>query len=129
MLEIVGPNEIVAVGKHEVIRKVVPPLGYRSALMKLITPNGHKVLWRLVSVNAFYFHLLIPLHNLTEDEINQIKEEALAALNGSVYINDKGIARIKVCDRVWVNTVYHGIASYRDQYKTFFETERKKKNK
>lgn len=128
LIELVGPNEIVAVGEHGVIRKVIQPSGYRSALMKLATPNGHKVLSRLVSVKAFYFYLFIPLHELTEDEINQIKEEALAALKGSVYINDKGIARIKVCDRVWVNTVYHGIASYRDQYKTFFETERKKKN-
>jgi len=128
LLEIVGQNEIVAVGEHEVIREVVPPLGYRSALMKLTTPNGHKVLSRLVSVNAFYFHLLIPLHELTKDEINQIKDEALAALKGAVHINEKGIARVKVCDRVWVNTLFPRIESYREQYKIFFETERKKKN-
>jgi hypothetical protein len=128
LLELVGPNEIVAVGDHDVIRKVIPPLGYRSALMKLTTPNGHKVLSRLVSVNAFYFHLFIPLRDLTDEEVKQIQDEALAALKGAVHVNDAGIVRVRVCDRVWVNTVFPRIESYLDQYKVYFETERKKKN-
>lgn len=128
LLELVGPNEIIAIGDRDVIKEVVPPLGYRSALMKLTTPNGHKVLSRLVSVNAFYFHLLIPLHELTVDEIDQIKDEALGTLKGAAHINEEGIARVRVCDRIWVNTFIPRIESYRKQYKIYFETERKKKS-
>jgi hypothetical protein len=128
LLELVGPNEIIAIGEHDVIKEVVPPLGYRSALMKLTTPNGHKVLSRLVSVDAYYFHLLVPLRDLTADEINQIKDEALGTLDGAVHINDEGIVKVKVCDRIWVNTIFPRIEAYRKDYKIFFETERNKRS-
>ncbi len=93
LLELVGPNEIIAIGKHDVIKKIIPPLGYRSALMKLTTPNGYKVLSRLVSVNAYYFHLFVPLQKLTAGEIEQIKDEALGTLEGAVHINNEGMVK------------------------------------
>ncbi len=128
LLELVGPNEIIARGEHDVIKEIIPPLGYRSALMKLMTPNGHKVLSRLVSVNAYYFHLLVPLQELNADEIEQIKDEALGSLEGAVHINNEGMVRIRVCDRIWVNTIFPRIEAYRKQYKLFFESEREKKS-
>lgn len=127
LLEIVSPTTIFSIKDKEIICKEIPPLAYRSALTKLMTPHGNKVLSRLVGVNSYYFHLFVPNQSLTTTEIMTIREEALRTLCGAVCLNNAKQVKIGMSRRDGLGTLFPQIISEFDQYKEFFDQERTKR--
>jgi hypothetical protein len=128
ILEIVSPTGLMGIGKNGINYNIIPPLGYRSALTRLTTPNGHKVLSRLVGVNSYYFHLFIPNCSLTQEELNIIEGEALETLKEAVSLNDKSQITIKMCDRDGLSTMIPRIVNHFDDYKKYFDSKSIKNN-
>ncbi len=127
LLEIVSPTTILAINDKQITHKEIPPLAYRSALTKLLTPNGNKVLSRLVGVNSYYFHLFIPNQRLTNIEIKTIRREVLRTLRGAVCLNNKRQVKIVMSRRDGIGTLLPQIISEFNQYKGFFAKERTKR--
>lgn len=126
ILDIVSPTAIVAVYNNGIKYKEIPPITYRSALTKLDSPNGHKALGRLVAVNSYYFHIFLPNCSISDSEITIVKKEALRSLNGSLCLNDKNKVKLVMGDRDGLSTQLPQMINEFDQYKKFFNRERKK---
>lgn len=128
LLEIVSSATVLAINDKEITHKEIPPLAYRSALTKLLTPNGNKVLSRLVAVNSYYFYLFIPNQRLTDTEIKSIRKEALGTLRGAVCLNGKRHVKIVMSRKDDIGTLIPQIISGLNQYKEFFSKEKTKKS-
>src|SRR3989338_2392044 len=127
LLEIVSPTTMLAITEMEITYKEISPLAYRSALTKMMTPSGNKVVSRLVGVNSYYFHLFVPNQRLSDREIAAIKEEALSTLSGAVCLNDKRQVKVTMGSRDGLGTLIPQMISELDQYKGFFDRERPKR--
>jgi hypothetical protein len=126
LMEIISPTQITGIGIDEIKSTIVQPPTYRSALMKLTTPNGNRVLPRLVGINSYYFHLLIIKTSLSQKMKARIKKEALDALSGAVCLDGKSSATLRMCDRDGLSSMAPRLLQHHGEYGDFFRNKRKK---
>lgn len=84
-LEIVSPS--VVTDQLSGATRVVPPENlYRSATTKLLTPHGERVRTRIVAINSFYFHLVLPAFPMTDAEFEEAASELGQYIQGVVRL-------------------------------------------
>ncbi len=124
LMEIISPTQIIEIGHDGIKSTIMEPLAYRSALMRLTTPNGNQVLARLVGINSYYFHLLL-LKNTTPMKMKErIRNEALEALPGSVCLNEKSSVSLKMSERDGITSMMPRLLHHFHEYGNFFNNKR-----
>ena len=99
---------------------------YRSARGQLLTPHGSAVLVRVLTVNSFFFHLLLA-RNLGElPSFEMAKAEFLAGVQGSVLlVPEAEIVRLRDSPQDGLSSMLPLLRAKREQYRRFFDRQKK----
>ena len=122
--ELVSPAYLVDNSSGITIVKEIPTIGYRSARAKLKTPHGHLILVRIVSINSFFFHLLIAKEKNVN--INLLVSEFLEYINGTVFIDPNSTSVILYSThRTSLRSQLPLLLGKFNEFKKYFEKNRK----
>jgi hypothetical protein len=108
-------------------KKVFPEM-YRSAVTKLLTPNGGRILTRIVAVNSFYFHLVLPLEHMTLEEFEAAAGELAAVTEGVVrLLPGTSEVTLKTSPQEGLRSFLPHLTAFQSQYAKFFEEQKRKR--
>lgn len=109
------------------ICKVMPNM-YRSALGKYLGPSGNRILLRVVAVNSYYFHLIVPLEMLSDVDFDEVVNQFAERLRGVVRLSPGlGGVTIRTSPQDGIRSMIPQLKAYRDQYSKFFAKKRRNK--
>jgi hypothetical protein len=121
-VEIVSPSMVPQ--SDGSICKVMPNM-YRSALGKFLGPGGDRVLLRIVAVNSYYFHLIVPLKKIPQADfdltVNQFGEKLTGAVRLSPELRE---VTIQTSPQDGIRSFIPQMRAYREQYRKFFAKKR-----
>jgi hypothetical protein len=106
------------------ICKVMPNM-YRSALGQFLGPGGDLILLRMVSVNSYYFHLIVPLATLTQGEFESVVTKFAENISGVVRLSP-GLTEVTIytSPQDGIRSMVPQLRTYREQYSQFFAKKR-----
>jgi hypothetical protein len=94
---------------------------YRSAVTKLLTPHGERLRTRIIAVDSFYFHLVLPASSLTTLEFEQAAEELGAYVQGLVALSPTlPEVTLRTSPQDAISSIVPHIQANRDTYRDFF---------
>jgi hypothetical protein len=97
------------------------PNMYRSALGQFLGLGGDRILLRVVAVNSYYFHLIVPLKNLPQADFDLAVNQFSENLKGVVLLSP-GLAEVTIhtSPQDGIRSMIPQLRAYRDQYSKFF---------
>jgi len=106
------------------ICKVMPNM-YRSILGRFLGPGGDRILLRMVSVNSYYFHLIVPIKKLPQVDFDSVVNQFAEKLKGVVRLSP-GLAEatIHTSPQDGIRSIIPQLRAYREQYRKFFAKKR-----
>lgn len=123
--ELVSPTEVPDDTEPSGVRVVLPQGLYRSAITQLQTASGELVHTRVVAINSFYFHLMIPAAEMGNTQFEDIASEFPLLVRGAVRL------RTESCEVVLESSPQDAITSFAphvrahsEQYNAFFAKRR-----
>src|SRR5580765_8373384 len=120
--EIVSPSMVPQ--SDGSICKVMPNM-YRSILGRFLGPGGDRILLRMVSVNSYYFHLIVPLATLTQEEFESVVTKFAENIRGVVRLSpDLTEVTIHTSPQDGIRSMVPQLRTYREQYRQFFAKKR-----
>lgn len=123
--ELVSPTMVLQSNGN--ICKVMPNM-YRSAISKYLGPGGDRILLRLVSVNSYYFHLIVPLKKLPSADFDEIVFQFSETLKGVVRLSPEiGEVTIHTSPQDGIRSMVPQLKAHRDQYSKFFANKKRSK--
>lgn len=84
-LEVVSPS-VVTNQSPDTTRTVLPKNLYRTGVATLLTPHGHRVRPRIVAINSFYFHVVLPALPMTDAMFAEAADELGQNIKGVVRL-------------------------------------------
>jgi hypothetical protein len=106
------------------ICKVMPNM-YRSALGQFLGPGGDRILLRVVAVNSYYFHLIVPLKKLPQADFDSAVNQFAEKLKGAVRLSPRlGEVTIHTSPQDGIRSIIPQLRAYREQYRKFFAKKR-----
>lgn len=122
-VELVSPTLVPQVDGS--ICKVMPNM-YRSVLGRFLKPGGDLVLLRVVAVNSFYFHLIVPLERLTQSEFDSVAAAFSENIIGVEQLSPRfSRVTIHTSPQDGIRSVIPQLRAYREQYRQFFAKKRR----
>lgn len=120
--EIVSPSMVPQ--SDGSICKVMPNM-YRSILGRFLGPGGDRILLRMVSVNSYYFHLIVPLARLTQEEFELVVTKFAENIRGVVRLSP-GLTEVTIhtSPQDGIRSMIPQLSTYREQYRQFFAKKR-----
>ena len=102
------------------ICKVMPNM-YRSALGQFLGLGGDRTLLRVVAVNSYYFHLIMPLKNLPQADFDSAANQFSENLKGVVLLSP-GLAGVTIhtSPQDGIRSMIPQLRAYQEQYRKFF---------
>jgi hypothetical protein len=123
-VELVSPT--MAPQSDGSICKVMPNM-YRSCLGKYLGPGGDRILLRVVAINSYYFHLLVPLKKLLQPDFDEVANQFCQKLKGSVRLHpDVDEVAVHTSPQDGVRSMIPQLSAYQEQYRRFFEKKNQK---
>ena len=106
------------------ICKVMPNM-YRSILGQFLGPGGDRILLRVVAVNSYHFHLIVPLENLPQADFDSAVNQFSKYLKGIVRLSP-GLADVTIhtSPQDGIRSMVPQLMAYREQYRKFFAKKR-----
>jgi hypothetical protein len=120
--ELVSPTLLIESNGSTLIPKEIRPTMYRSALARLISPNGDAVLLRIIAVNSFFFHLLIAREPFNQTIFDKAIQEFIDRVSGAVLLKPayKNII-LRTSPQDSLSSMFPLLQSKHKEYKKFFE--------
>ena len=104
--------------------KVMPEM-YRSALGGFLTPGFERILLRIVAVNSYYFHVMVPLEGLIHAEFEEVADQFCKNVKGAVRLpHSLKEITIRTSPQDGVRSIIPQLSAYHDQYCKFFAKKR-----
>lgn len=108
------------------ICKVMPNM-YRSCLGMYTGPGGDHILLRLVAVNSYFFHLLVPMEKLLQLDFDEVADQFCQRLIGSVRLQpDMNEVAVDTSPQDGIRSMIPQLRAYREQYRNFFDKKNQK---
>ena len=106
-------------------RKVFPNM-FRSATTQLLTPKGPQILTRIVAINSFFFHIVLPRESMTVEEFEVAAGELGAAIQGVVRLRPESSDLIlKTSPQEGLPSFLPHLEAFRNQYEKFFAKQKR----
>ena len=120
--EIVSPT-LVADSKEPSGNRTVLPSGfYRSAITRLLTPHGDRLRPRIVAIDSFYFHLLLPAVALADSEFEEAAAELGEYVPGVVRLSPLSTELIlKTSPQDAISSAVPHVRRHEKTYREFFK--------
>jgi hypothetical protein len=120
--EIVSPSMVPQ--SDGSICKVMPNM-YRSILGRFLGPGGDRILLRMVSVNSYYFHLIVPLARLTQEEFESVVTKFAENIRGVVRLSP-GVTEVTIhtSPQDGIRSMIPQLRAHQEQYRQFFAKKR-----
>lgn len=119
--ELVSPTLVRDSASPAGMRPQLPIDFYRSAITKLLTPNGHRVHSRIVAVGSFYFHLVFPAVSLLDDEFAAAAGELGAHVDGVLRLAAPGgEITLRSSPQDAISSIVPHIQQHGNAYRSFF---------
>ena len=123
-VELVSPT--MAPQSDGSICKVMPNM-YRSGLGMYAGPGGDRILLRMVAINSYFFHLLVPLEKLLQLDFDEMTDQFCQRLKGSVRLHpDTNEVTVNTSPQDGIRSMIPQLRAYREQYRRFFEKKNQK---
>lgn len=108
--------------------KEVRPTTFRAARSRLETDYGQRLITRVVTVNSFFFHMIIGESSLLEEEFDQsVHRFSTEALPGSQLLSPSHqVITLKTSGQDGVRSHLPQLSVFRDQYREFFDKQKQK---
>jgi hypothetical protein len=120
LAELVKPLLVPDAEASEGTRKVLPEL-HRSALTRLTTPNGSRIHSRMVAVNSYYFHLLVPRFAGDDEILTVVAEEVEEHVHGTILLPpDASSVVLKSSEQDGTSSIFPHMLENLDEYRRFF---------
>jgi len=111
-------------------KKKVFPQMYRSAVTKLLTPNGGRIMTRIVAVNSFYFHLVLPREPMTLEDFEEAAGELATLTKGVVrLLPGTSEVTLKTSPQEGLRSFLPHLTAFQGQYAKFFEEQKRKRKR
>jgi hypothetical protein len=105
-------------------RKVFPQM-FRSALTEFSSPGGDDVLTRIVGVNSFFFHLVVPREPMLVTAFEEIVSAFGSSIQGLVRLEPLlGQVTVATSPQDGPGSFLPHLEAFRDQYGAYFARER-----
>jgi hypothetical protein len=106
------------------ICKVMPNM-YRSILGQFRGPGGDRILLRVVAVNSYYFHLIVPIKKLSQVDFDSSVNQFAEKLKGVVRLSP-GLTEVTIytSPQDGIRSMIPQLRAYREQYRKFFAKKR-----
>lgn len=125
--ELISPTEVRDPAEPAGFRVVMPQL-YRSAITKLVTPRGEDIHTRIVAVNSFYFHLVLPLRTMGDDDFEAAVDEFLHHIQGVVHLSPSASEVILMSSpQDGISSMAPHLKAHAEQYEKYFSEQRKQR--
>lgn len=109
------------------ICKVMPNM-YRSMRGLFVGAGGDRILLRVIAVNSFYFHLIVPLEMLSQTDFDEVVNQFSEKIKGAVKLSPGiGAVTIHTSPQDGIRSMIPQLEAYREQYRQFFAKKRSKK--
>jgi len=125
-VEVVSPSIIVNMGDPVRRTKVLPQM-YRAAISQYLKPGGERLLTRVVAVNSFYFHVLLPKEPMEDAAFEAIAADFGRSIEGLVRLGRAWpVVTLRTSPQDGLRSFMPHLQAYRDQYEQFFFRRRRK---
>jgi hypothetical protein len=122
--ELVSPVELPT-GTDRIIRTITPEGVYRSAVGTLLTPHGDQALTRVVAVNSFYFHVVLPAPGTEPRNFVVAAAELAESIRGVVAVSHSTPAiELRSSPQNGITSLMPHVLGNADAYRAFFERKR-----
>lgn len=123
--ELVSPTVVAEPTLPDGVRLQLPTNFYRSAITKLLTPNGDRVHARIVAVGSFYFHLLFPARSMADGEFEGAALELGAYVRGTVRLSAaESQMTLRSSPQDAISSIVPHIHQNEEAYRRFFNRRR-----
>jgi hypothetical protein len=104
--------------------KVMPNM-YRSILGQFLGPGGDRIMLRVVAVNSYYFHLIVPLKKLPQVDFDSAVNQFADKRKGVVRLSP-GLSKVTIhtSPQDGIRSIIPQLRAYREQYSKFFAKKR-----
>jgi hypothetical protein len=120
--ELVSPTLVKDDSQASGTRVLLPSGFYRSAITKLLTPHGERVRTRIVAVNSFYFHLVLPAFPMMAPEFDEAASELGQYISGVVRLAPElSEVILQTSPQDAISSAVPHLRQHHDTYRDFFE--------
>jgi hypothetical protein len=124
LAELVSPT-IVQDAREPSGSRIVMPTMYRSAVTKVLAPGMEAIHSRFVAVNSFYFHIVLPVGNMADNEFGQSIGRLPEFIEGLVPVTAAQTAiSLRTSPQDGISSIVPHLRANSEQYKTFFDKRR-----
>lgn len=125
--ELVSPTLIHDATAPGSTRAQLPENLYRSCTTLLLSPRGSLLHTRIVAVNSFYFHLVLPAAEMSNDEFHSAADELPAFIVGVSRIGPTGKSvALRSSPQDAISSIVPHVDRHMQAYKGFFEKRQRK---
>jgi len=123
-LEVVSPSLVDDPSMPGGKRKVMPEM-YRSAVTGFLANGAESIQTRMIAVNSYYFHLMLPAPELQVEKFEQLAEEFSRRIGGVVRLAPQG-GRIELRSSTQdgLRSIVPMLSANREQYESYFARRR-----
>lgn len=90
-------------------------------------PGGDRILLRMVAINSYFFHLLVPLEKLLQLDFDEVTDQFCQRLKGSVRLHpDTNEVAVNTSPQDGIRSMIPQLRAYQEQYRRFFEKNNQK---
>lgn len=119
--ELVSPTKVPDSLQPLGYRIVLPKDFYRSAITELLLPAAQSVHTRVVAVNSFYFHLVLPVADLPNPDFEEVTSRFPDLVQGAVRLQpSKNEVVLESSPQDGISSIAPHVQAHSEQYKSFF---------
>ena len=109
-------------------QKKVFPTMFRSAVTQLLAPGGDRVLTRIVGVNSFFFHIMVPAEPMTLEEFEDVESQLVTHINGTVRVDPEAhVVNLATSPQDGISSFLPHMNANWSQYREYFARKRRGK--
>jgi hypothetical protein len=125
-IELVSPSLWPDKNDASIVHKVFPNT-FRAIIARFTKPGGEKLLYRVVAVNSFFFHVHLPLQEMPNGEFERIVADFGATLAGAVRLTaTDGSVEVRTSPQDGLGSMLPHLMQHREQYDKYFARRRGK---
>jgi hypothetical protein len=120
-VELVSPTKVPDSSEQLGYRIVLPENFYRSAITKLLIPAADRVHTRVVAINSFYFHLMLPTAAKPTSEFEDIAAMFPLLIKGAVRLHPRTSEIVLTSSpQDAIRSIAPHVQAHAEQYRSFF---------
>ncbi len=126
-LELISPSIIEDEAAPDGKALLLPRGVYRSAVTQLLSPHGDFLHTRIVAVNSYYFHLVLPANGVSDEVFSQASAELPQYIKGVIVLPaGRSSVVVRTSPQHMLSSLAPHLEKYQATYDEFFKSKKVK---